>query len=297
MAEFKFNKLADGAGIKLGGGNTLVFGGAISAADVSVAELKGGVELSVGDKSVLLKGYTLGNLSLAEISFDNGSELLVGDTLVAPDDDNDDNAILPTLIGAKNRDKLLGLGGDDQMGGDDGADILFGGAGNDTMDGDAGDDRLDGGRGDDQLNGSRGNDVLKGFAGADVLIGGMGADLMDGGDDADIYRIEAADSAPVANGYDHVMEFVTGSDQFDLAREGTADNYVEKNLKTNDFATALQEAINQLVQYDGLKDYVFISGKSKGWLFGELTDDLVPDLAVEIGNGRSLDALTHSDIV
>jgi len=297
MAVFKFNRLADGAEIKLGGGNTLFFGGSISAADVSVAQLQGGVELSAGGKSVLLKDYTLGNLSLAEISFDNGSQLLVGDTEVAADDDDDNNAILPTPIGAKNRDKLLGLGGDDQMGGDDGDDILFGGMGNDTMDGDAGNDRLDGGRGNDQLNGDRGSDILKGFAGTDVLIGGVGADLMNGGEDADIYRIEITHSRPIVNRYDHVVEFVTGSDQFDLAREGTADNYVEKGIKSDDFAAALQEAINQLIQYDGAKDYVFIAGKTKGWLFGELTDDLNPDLAVEIGNGHSLDALTHSDII
>ena len=59
----------------------------------------------------------------------------------------------------------------------------------------------------------------------------------------------------------------------------------------------MQEAVNLLVQNEGLKDYVFIAGKSVGWLFGEFTDDINFDVAVKIQNGGSLASLDFSDII
>lgn len=297
MAIIKFYNVPDDALIELGGNDQLKFTGGISAADVQVTESSKGVELTVDGKSVILKDYVLGNLSLAEIVFQDNSELLVGDTIGPAVDDGNANTIAPTAPTQVNRDQLLGLGGDDDMNGGRGADLMYGGSGNDLMDGDDGDDMLVGGRGNDSLYGSADDDALYGGAGDDLLVGGSGADRMKGEDGADTFLIPASDSQPVQGQYDTILQFLTGSDKLDLDVEGSAANYVEKDVKTNDFATAMQEAVKLLVQNEGLKDYVFIAGKSVGWLFGEFTDDINFDVAVKIQNGGSLASLDFSDII
>jgi len=297
MAVIKFYNVPDGTEIELGGNDKLKFTGGISAADVTVTESSKGVELEADGKTVILKDYVLGNLSLAEIVFQDNSELLVGDTIGPAVNDGNANIIRPTAPTEVNRDQLLGLGGDDDMNAGRGADLMYGGSGNDLMDGDDGDDMLVGGRGNDSLYGSSDDDVLYGGAGDDLLVGGSGADRMKGEDGNDTFLIPASDSPPVQGQYDTVLQFLTGSDKLDLDVEGSEANYVEKDVKTNDFATAMQEAVNLLVQNEGLKDYVFIAGKSVGWLFGEFTDDFNFDVAVKIQNGGSLDSLTFSDII
>jgi Ca2+-binding RTX toxin-like protein len=297
MAVIKFYNVPDETVIELGGNDQLKFTGGISAADVRVTETAGGVELKVDGKSVILKDYVLGNLSLAEIVFADNSELLVGDTIGPAVNDDNANVISPTHPDEVNRDQLLGLGGNDIMNGGRGADLMYGGGGDDQMDGGDGRDLLVDGRGMDTLYGRAGNDTLRGGVDNDVLVGGSGADKMEGEDGNDTFIIPSADSAPVQGQYDTIVLFMTGFDKLDLDDDGEEDKYIEKDVKTNDFATAMQEAQNLLVQNDGLKDYVFIAGKSVGWLFGELTGDLVFDVAVKIQNGGSVDSLTFSDIV
>lgn len=297
MAIIKFYNVPDDTVIELGGNDQLKFTGGISAADVQVIETAEGVELKVDGKSVILKDYVLGNLSLAEIVFQDNSELLVGDTIGPAVNDGIANVISSTHPDEVNRDQLLGLGGNDTMNGGRGADRMYGGGDGDQMNGDDGRDLLVGGRGIDTLNGGVGNDTLHGGADDDALNGGIGADEMNGEDGADTFFIPSADSAPVKGQYDTVFQFMTGVDKLDLDDDGKEEKYIEKDVKTSDFAAAMQEAQNLLVQNDGLKDYVFIAGKSVGWLFGELTDDFNFDVAVKIQNGGSLDSLTYSDIV
>jgi Ca2+-binding RTX toxin-like protein len=296
MAVINFSTLADGAKFKLGGDN-LVFDGGISAADVSIAELGNGVELSVGAKSILLKNWTIGNLNSAQVTFNNGSELMVGDTLFGLAGDNNANMLEPFFPGNENRDQLRGMGGDDELTGGEGDDLLFGQGGNDTLNGQGDADWLDGGKGNDTLNGGDDKDILKGFSGDDIIVGGAGADRLDGGSGADTFQITAADSPNGAGLFDKVVEFISGSDRFDLDVAGTADNYIEKRLKTDAYADALTKATELLVANDGLKDYVFIAGNSKGWLFGEFSGDMTFDLAIEILNGNGLGKLDFSDII
>jgi Ca2+-binding RTX toxin-like protein len=297
MAVIKFYNVPDETVIELGGNDQLKFTGGISAADVRVTQSSEGVELKVDGKSVILKDYVLGNLSLAEIVFADNSELLVGDTIGPAVDDDKANTIRPTRPAEVNRDQLIGLDGDDDMNGGRGADLMYGGGGNDMMDGGAGDDLLVDGRGTDTLNGGAGNDTLRGGVDNDLLIGGVGADQMEGEEGDDVFFIPSSDSAPVKKQYDTILQFMTGSDKLDLDVQGSEAIYIEKDFKTNDFATAKQEAVKLLVQNEGLKDYVFISGKSVGWLFGEFTDDINFDVAVKIQNGGSLDSLAFSDII
>lgn len=295
MAVINFSTLADGAKIKLGGDN-LVFDGGISAADVSIAELSNGVELSVGAKSIILKNWVIGNLNSAQVTFNNGSELMVGDTLFGLADDNKSNMLEPFFPGNENRDQIRGMGGDDNLTGGEGNDLIFGQGGNDALYGQGDNDWLDGGKGNDTLHGGVGKDTLKGFSGNDIIIGGEEADRLDGGSGADTFQIAAAESPIGMDLFDKVVEFVSGTDRFDLDLEGTEDNYIEKNLNSDSYADALAKANQLLAQNDGQKDYVFISGNTKGWLFGEFTSDLIFDVAIEILNGNGLGKLDHSDI-
>lgn len=296
MAVINFSALKDGKKIDLGG-DTLVFDGGISAADVSIAELDKGVELSVGAKSVTLKNWAIGNLNSAQVTFNNGSELMVGDTLFGVAGDNNANMLEPFFPGNDRRDQLRGMGGDDQLSGGEGDDLLFGQGGNDTLEGQGDDDWLDGGNGNDTLKGGDGKDTLKGFSGNDTLVGGADADRLDGGSGADTFLITAADSPNGAGLFDKVVEFITASDKFDLDLAGTADNYIEKRVKTDSYAEGQTKATELLVANDGLEDYVFIAGNSKGWLFGEFSGDMTFDLAVEILNGHGVGKLDFSDII
>lgn len=260
MAIINFSTLADGDKIKLGGDN-LVFDGGISAVDVSIAVLRTGVQLSVAGKDVLLRKWELGNLNTDQVTFNNGSELLVGDRAFTTTDDNNANMIEPFFPGNNRRDQLRGMGGNDDLRGGEGDDLIFGQGGNDT------------------------------------LVGQGGADWLDGGKGGDIFQIAAAESPNGLGLFDKIAEFFSGSDKLDLDVEGEEDNYIEMKMKTDSYGAALNKATEILVANEGMKDYVFIAGGTKGWLFGEFTDDTTFDLAVGILNGDSLDKLDFTDII
>lgn len=292
MAIINFSTLANGKKIELGA-DTLVFDGGISGADVGIKETQNGLELNANGKTILLKEWELVNVNSSQITFNNGSKLLVGDDLFTNIDDDNAN----TLTGTKNRDQLRGMGGDDELSGGEGNDLMFGQGGNDKLYGEDGEDRLDGGAGDDMLDGGGGNDVLTGYGGDDRLIGGAGSDRLEGGRGADTFEITAADSPNSETGADRVVEFITKRDIFDLDFAGTADNYIEGRIKTDSYTDALDKAIALHTQAEGFKDYVFIAGESIGWLFGEFTGDHSFDLAIKILNGDRLDKLDFSDII
>jgi Ca2+-binding RTX toxin-like protein len=296
MAIINFSTLANKDKINLGG-DKLVFDGGISAADVAIAELKTGVQLNAGGKTILLKDWELGNLNIDQVTFNNGSELLVGDKVFATTNDDNANMIEPFFPGNKNRDQLRGMGGDDELTGGKGDDLMFGQGGNDTLYGQDDDDWLDGGSGNDILEGGAGKDTIKGFAGSDTITGGTEADRLDGGKGADTFKITAAESPNGVGLFDKVVEFISASDKFDLDAAGDATKYIEERLRTGSYADASSKATELLVANEGLKEYVFIAGNSRGWLFGDFNSDRVIDVAIEILNGDSLARLDFSDII
>lgn len=296
MAIINFSSLKNGKELRLGN-NTLVFDGDISAADVAIKQEGDNLLLSAASQSIVLENFVVGNLSPVQITFSNGSELLVGDMLKTLLSDDITNMLSPFFLGDEHRDQIRGMGGDDRMSGGVGNDLMFGQQGNDTIEGDGGDDRLDGGAGNDAITGGEGSDTIDGRAGNDTIIGGTGADILDGNLGADIYSIEAADSLVAPKQHDSVTKFISGIDRFDLMIAGEEDNYIEKSLENATFAKALEKAKELLIQNDGLKDYVFIAGNDRGWLFGEFTNDLNFDVAIELANGNSLEKLDYSDIV
>ncbi|MEO5630734.1 MAG: calcium-binding protein, partial [Nitrospiraceae bacterium] len=143
---------------------------AISAAGV-VLDLSGGITsvFSVGGKTVTVN-TAAATLTSTNVTFDDGSLLLVGDNTTGTVNDGGNN----TRTGSGFNDQLLGFGGDD---------TLIGGVGNDILNGDTGNDKLNGGAGDDTQNGGDGNDVFLIGAGGhhgggEVIDGGLGTNVI-----------------------------------------------------------------------------------------------------------------------
>lgn len=115
------------------------------------------------------------------------------------------------MYGGIDDDQLFGEDGNDDLYGEDGNDQLDGGAGNDHLNGGPGNDTLVGGAGNDFLNGGSGNDVLDGGDGDEELSGGVGADVLTGGLGSDRFAYQFADSN-VSTGVDTIMDYQPGVD-------------------------------------------------------------------------------------
>src|SRR3990167_3838145 len=115
----------------------LVFNDAgISAAAVTFTFVSGtSATFSYGGKSVTLL-VAPEALAATNISFDNGSELQVGDNTTGTTSDSSAN----TRSGTAEDDQLVGLGGADTLQGSVGDDVLRGDSGNDWLDGGSGND-------------------------------------------------------------------------------------------------------------------------------------------------------------
>ncbi|MDB5552220.1 MAG: putative Ca2+-binding hemolysin [Rhizobium sp.] len=285
-------------------------------------------ELLVGDAQFTLNNDNNANLLSSFFLGNDNHDQILG---LGGDDDMSGGEGNDKIYGNAGRDILKGDGDDDVLDGGTMNDQIFGGLGNDTIkitgantgndrvkggegndeifysgasrewkqriDGEAGNDVVHGGKGDDRLWGGADNDTVTGFGGDDLIIGGLGADLLDGKQGKDTYRITAADSPSIVGEFDNVLHFYTGKDIFDLDLVGTSINYIEQALSTDDFGAAAAKAVELFITNEGLKDYVFIAGLTRGWLFGEFTGDNTPDLAIEIGNGVGLDRLDFNDII
>ena len=245
------------------------------------------------------------------LSGGNGDDLIFGnngdDTLNGDDGDDD-------LNGGKGNDTINGGDGRDTVRIDDpncGNDLVNGGTGNDkifygmsgrgtvqTLNGGAGNDRIESGGGNDIIDGGAGNDRIEAGVGADIIAGGNGADRITTGDGADRIVALSPESPATLDAFDTIVDFRTKVDKFDLQIAGTQQNYIEEDRPTDSFEDALARAIELLQANDGMKKYVFISGASKGWLFGDLRgSDLVPDIAFELSNGLSPAKLDWMDII
>ncbi|MFM9969956.1 MAG: hypothetical protein ACKVQK_16315, partial [Burkholderiales bacterium] len=133
---------------------------AISAANVLITQLDDTLtrfEVSALGKTVILNTDAT-RVTTSNITFANGSLLLVGDNSLAGGLDHDDN----TLTGGSLRDYLNGLGGDDTLSGGAGADYFEDAYGFNTL--------LGGNDGDEF-------DVFLEPGSANVATGGAGRDL------------------------------------------------------------------------------------------------------------------------
>ncbi|MBL8698540.1 MAG: choice-of-anchor L domain-containing protein [Alphaproteobacteria bacterium] len=97
------------------------------AASLHIDVVGSSLVLSLGGQSVTLSKTGLNRLTTSNITFSDGSALLVGDNLATTKND----AAANTLTGTAHADKLIGLGGNDQLDGRDGGDTyLVSGTGN-----------------------------------------------------------------------------------------------------------------------------------------------------------------------
>lgn len=155
------------------------------------------------------------------------------------------------------------------------ANILTGNSAANTLRGMSGDDRLMGREGNDTLCGDSGNDILHGDAGNDRLNGGHGQDQLFGGAGADVFIFQRA-SHSTRGASDSVLDFQTGVDKLDLSPID-ADTSVTGN-QAFVYGTSAAGAAS-----------LWMSG---GFVFGDINNDGVADLAIEV-NG----AIAQSDFL
>ena len=116
------------------------------------------------------------------------------------------NVMIPaynTVISGSSGTIITGTSSDDSLTGTVLDETINGLAGNDTLNGGAGDDELDGGADDDLLEGGAGKDKLTGGTGEDTF---KFSDLMHSLDD----------NGSNNNQYDHITDFLVGTDKIDL---------------------------------------------------------------------------------
>ncbi|SBT03263.1 hypothetical protein ACCAA_100001 [Candidatus Accumulibacter aalborgensis] len=134
MATFLFSGLSNGGTIAFNPVNDILSfdSSTIAAASVAVSSPNTSSALfSAAGKVVRVDGLSLAQVSVTNVTFADGSRILVGDGSVSTLSDELGN----TLSGTKFGDLILGLGGNDSIMGGMGNDVLIGGGGNDTLDG------------------------------------------------------------------------------------------------------------------------------------------------------------------
>ena len=206
MAVYRFSALRDGQSVSFRPtADVLSFDqSSISAADIRVSASGAHTRIEFGAKDILLLNTSPQQLATSNITFANGSRLVVGDNSTATGDNGAN-----TLPGTSGRDHLIGMGGDDFLDGGAGADRLDGGLGNDYYVVGAGDIVVDAGGARDsvassvswtlapgleilwltgnavqglgndgynEISGNGGNNVISGRGGDDALWGQGGND-------------------------------------------------------------------------------------------------------------------------
>jgi Ca2+-binding RTX toxin-like protein len=128
MATYQFSALANGQSVSFNPGvDVLNFDNSfIGAADIGLTVDGTNLRIKVarGDmqgKEIVLQNVSQLQLATSNVTFADGSHLLVGDNNVGTANDNAANS----LVGTPGRDYLSGLGGADTLNGGDGSDSYF----------------------------------------------------------------------------------------------------------------------------------------------------------------------------
>src|SRR5689334_1818811 len=147
MAVLNWNSLTSGSYAFNPNVDVLVFNdSSISAADVDTYSSSGIVDIifSYGGKTVTLQTSSH-TVTTTNVTFANGSQLIIGDNTTATVNDNAAN----TINGGSGNDLLLGAGGSDSISGGAGNDVFqiahdysTGAYGNDTLNGGTGQDSM-----------------------------------------------------------------------------------------------------------------------------------------------------------
>ena len=228
------------------------------------------------------------------------------------------NELANVLYGNTGANVLRGLAGDDWLNGDGGADTMYGGAGNDTyivdnirdIASEAGGDGTDlvissvsfslgtdvehlqligssvmvgyGNARDNRLTGNGTYNFFNGAAGADTLTGGGGDDLLVGGAGADVFYFAAP-----ADGGDHIMDFVHGTDKIQVLSPNFA-SLPAGTLADNRFVSGVTPKAAS-------SDAVFLYNTQTGQLRFDANGNAAGGISV-IANFAGLPKLSASDI-
>jgi Ca2+-binding RTX toxin-like protein len=170
MAVYNFSALSDGQAISFNpGSDVLNFDQtAISAADLLLTSEGANTRVAVAAKDIVLLNTTLYQLATSNVSFTNGSRLLLGDNSTAQNDN-----LNSSLLGTAGHDLLAGFGGNDTLDGGAGNDVFLMSSGTATT---YGSDRIYGRDGIDTLYfGEHGQSAIKvSLVGGTVSGGGAG---------------------------------------------------------------------------------------------------------------------------
>jgi Ca2+-binding RTX toxin-like protein len=117
----------------------------------------------------------------------------------------------------------------------------------------------------DALFGSSGNDIVNGSQGNDTITGGLGADKLTGGSGKDTFVYNSAlESRPT--GYDTIMDFTHGQDQFDFTNISGITSFQGQLNKGSGNFTLNPHSIGYLRSGDRYKCRLF--GSKHGFCFG-----------------------------
>jgi D-alanyl-D-alanine carboxypeptidase len=194
----------------------------IEAASAASAKIGDGAQFEAGFGAATLDlPLDLKSVTTSNVTFADGSVLIVGDNKVgARGDDRANNIdIARDYASAEAKDnQVLGLGGNDKIWGGSGNDKLLGGDGNDSIFGRTGNDQLFGGNGNDRLHGGDGNDRLDGGDGRDFMSGGKGRDFLTGGAGRDVFDFDSVcESGKTDSTRDVITDFAHRQDKIDLS--------------------------------------------------------------------------------
>jgi hypothetical protein len=131
----------------------------------------------------------------------------------------------------------------------------FGPLAGSTLTGDGGIDALIGDNGNDTLSAGGGSDLVRAGFGDDRISGGLGADKLEGGGDRDTFVYGSA-----AEGGDAIVDFVAGTDKFEISASGfggglaagglAANRLVNGTVATQAFGQFLYNSANGQLSWD-----------------------------------------------
>ncbi len=283
-----------------GEGNKIVFGGGISAEDISVGIGSLVVRVGLTGDAIHIQGFDPASpmvpVGIETFEFADGTTLTQADLVArgfdligtAGDDTLNGSEVYRTLYGLDGDDFLTGGNIDNVIHGGQGRDIMFGNGGSDQLFGGVGGDVVQAGDGNDVLNGEDGNDSLEGEAGDDVLDGGAGDDQLYGGEGADQLFGGAGDDVVVTDADDTVRDGGAGIDT--ISFQGVFG--VTFDLGTSNFENATgTDGDDTLTAASAVGSVQLIGNGGNDILTGGFGDDVLMGGEVFVGEGAA-DTLT-----
>lgn len=245
------------------------------------------------------------------ITFDDGSRLMIGDNITGASGDGLANA----LGGGTGSDQYHGLSGADTFGAGTGDNLVYGNRGNDVLAALAGNDSLYGGQESDVITDTGGANLVYGNLGADTLnimgtgwdtvYGGQGDDLVYAGDGNDlIFAGRGNDTVSGQAGADHIFGFsgnddlrgggganvIFGGEGDDRVNGGDAGDYLvdgpgADSLWGNDGADTLFSGLGDDLLSGGLGNDVLTSSTGRDTLHGGTGNDRIEGFVYNWSSG------------